>query len=311
MTFKRSLMMRTAEWDWSRLAGTAKCFLAVWLMSLLPVAAGLAEEIKTRPPGTLGIMTYDIHFGTTIPPNTWGERRLPMRELILRISPDVMGTQEGHHFQLTDLTAGLPGYDWIGDGCEDGKLKGKYVAIFYRKARLEPLSTNTFWLSDTPEVPGSTTWGNRYPLQATTVKFRDLQTKQEFYVINVRFNVELQVAKEKSAALIRERVEALKTSLPVVVLGNFGAGADQNKVYNQMVDDKFFKDTWILAKERIGDGLGTLNEYKAMPTGEPRMDWILVHGKVTVDTAAIDTFISKGHFPSDHCPVVAWLRFGE
>jgi len=87
--------------------------------------------------------------------------------------------------------------------------------------------------------------------------------------------------------------------------------AGQHKVYRQLMDDNFFHDTWILAKERRGEGLGTLNEFKAMPKDEPRADWILVRGQVSVDSVAIDTFISDGHFPSDHCPVVAWLRFGE
>lgn len=219
-----------------------------------------------------------------------------------------MGTQEGHYAQLADLASGLPGYDWIGSGAEDGQLKGKFVAIFYRKTRLEPTSTNSFWLSDMPDVANTTGWGNRYPLQVTTVRFRDLQTRKEFYVMNTRFNEELQPPKEKGVALIRQRVEAMKTTLPILLMGNFGAGADQNKIYGQLVDDKFFRDTWTLAKERQGEGLGTLNEYKAMPTGEPRMDWILARGNVTVDSAAIDTFTSKGKFPSDHCPVIARLR---
>jgi len=284
--------------------------LACGLVLFLALANVPAAEADKSPAGTLCVMTYNLRFGTAVPPNAWPQRRRMMSELIKKISPDVMGTQEGHYAQLNDI-AGLTGYDWIGAGCEDGKLKGRYVAVFYRTARLEPLSTNSFWLSDTPDVPGSTTWGNRYPLMATTIKFRDVQTKREFCVMNTRFNPELQGAQEKSAALVRQRVEALNTTLPLLLLGDFGIGAEQNKVYHQMVDDNFFKDTWTLAKERRGEGLGTLNEFKAMPTDEPRVDWILARGKVSVDSAAIDTFTSGGHFPSDHCPVVAWLRFGE
>ncbi len=285
--------------------------LACGLGLFLALASVSAAEPNKVPAGTLCVATYNLRFGTSVPPNAWPQRRPMMRELLQKISPDILGTQEGHYAQLNDLAAGLPGYGWIGAGCEDGKLKGRYVAVFYRTARLEPLSTNSFWLSDTPDVPGSTRWGNRYPLMATTIKFRDVQTKREFCVMNTRFNPELQGAQEKSAALVRQRVEALNTTLPLLLLGDFGIGAEQNKVYHQMVDNNFFKDTWTLAKERRGEGLGTLNEFKAMPTDEPRVDWILARGKVSVDSAAIDTFTSGGHFPSDHCPVVAWLRFGE
>ena len=45
--------------------------------------------------------------------------------------------------------------------------------------------------------------------------------------------------------------------------------------------------------------------------GTHRIDWILARGKVTVDAEEIETFSRDGHFPSDHCPVVAWLRLGE
>jgi len=34
------------------------------------------------------------------------------------------------------------------------------MAIFYRKDRFEPREFDHFWLSDTPNVVASTTWGN-------------------------------------------------------------------------------------------------------------------------------------------------------
>src|SRR5262249_30614864 len=122
------------------------------LAGLLAAGHCQAQPTNGALPGTLCVMTYNIHFASFIPPHPWTERRLPMRELIQKISPDIMGTQEGHFSQLADLASGLPDYDWIGNGCEDGQLKGKYTAIFYRRARLEPTSTNTFWLSDMPRV---------------------------------------------------------------------------------------------------------------------------------------------------------------
>ena len=110
--------------------------------------------------------------------------------------------------QLTDLAADLPGYDWVVVGRDDGKEKGEFMAVFYRKARLEPLTTNHFWLSDTPEVAGSTTWGNRNRRMVTRLKFRDRQTTQQFYLFNTHFDHEVQLAREKSAELVRQRVDA-------------------------------------------------------------------------------------------------------
>ena len=173
-----------------------ECFLAHVLVLWLPltgllapsqkcpgqVSSGLADETNRHAPGTLCVMTYNLRFASPVPPNAWPQRRPIMRELIQNVSPDLIGTQEGLHHQLQDMASDLPTYDWIGVGRDDGLEKGEFMAVFYRKKRLEPMTTNYFWLSDTPEVAGSSTWGNKNRRMVTTVKFRDLQTKQEFYL---------------------------------------------------------------------------------------------------------------------------------
>ena len=183
------------------------------------------------------------------------------------------------------------------------------MAVFYRKARLQPFSTNYFWLTDTPEVPGSTTWGNKNRRMVTAVKFHDRAASRDFYLLDTHFDHEVQLAREKSAELVRKRVEALGTNLPILLIGDFNAGAGQNKAWHQLMDDHFFTDTWDIAKERRGDGLGTFNGFKAVPTNGVRIDWILVRGNASVDREEILSFSRDGKFPSDHCPVIARLRF--
>jgi endonuclease/exonuclease/phosphatase family metal-dependent hydrolase len=256
-------------------------------------------------------MTYNLRYASSTPPNAWPQRRPLMAELVRTISPDLLGTQEGLVQQLKDLAADLSGYEWIGVGRDDGREKGEFMAVFYRKGRLAPLATNYFWLSDTPEVAGSSTWGNENRRMVTNIRFRDLQTEKEFFLLDTHFDHKIQLAREKSAALVRKRVEALNTTLPVLLIGDFNAAAGQNKAYHSLVDDNFFQDTWKLAKERRGEGLGTFNGFHAVPTNGVRIDWILVQGKATVESEEIVTFSRDGQFPSDHCPVVAWLRFEE
>lgn len=131
----------------------------VWGMLIsITVATAACAEVATNPP--LCVMTYNVRYANATPPNAWPERRPLMRELIANVAPDVIGTQEGLPAQLQDLATDLPDYDWVGVGRDDGKTKGEIMAVFYRRSRLEVLSTNHFWLSDTPEIPGSTTWGN-------------------------------------------------------------------------------------------------------------------------------------------------------
>jgi len=237
--------------------------------------------------------------------NAWEKRRPLVRELVGVLSPDLFGTQEGIIGQLKDMAADLPDYAWIGTG-RDGGDKGEFMAIFYKKSRLEPLETNHFWLSDTPEVAASSTWGNNCKRMVTWVKFRDRKTGKEFYHFNTHFDHEVQAAREKSSELIRARVQALNTQLPVLLTGDFNAYPD-NKAHDILVQDGFFTDTWFVAKQHQGEGFGTFNGFHEVPTGNTRIDWILFRGKVTVDAEKIVMFSHNGHFPSDHFPLVSWL----
>jgi endonuclease/exonuclease/phosphatase family metal-dependent hydrolase len=266
-----------------------------------------AENPTNASPTALTVMTYNLRFASPNPPNAWPQRRPIMRELIRDLAPDVMGTQEGLYPQLKELAADLPDYDWIGLGREGGS-RGEFTAVFYRRARLEPLAYDHFWLSDTPEVINSATWGNTYRRMVTWVKFRDRSTGTEFYLFNTHFDHQVQAAREKSAALVRQRVAALETKLPVLLIGDFNAAAGTNPVYKALTDDGFFTDAWLAAPERDGEGVGTSNQFKAPVPGGARIDWILVRGDVAVERAAISTFSRNGQFPSDHFPVLARLR---
>jgi endonuclease/exonuclease/phosphatase family metal-dependent hydrolase len=255
----------------------------------------------------LKVMTYNLRYASETPPNAWPDRLPLVIECVRQAAPDVMGTQEGLYGQLKDLARGLPEYDWIGLG-RDGGSKGEFMAVFFRKSRLEPLAYDHFWLSDTPEVIASTTWGNSNRRMVTWVRFLDRETKKQFVVLNTHFDHQVQPAREKSAELIRKRVVALEPELPLLLIGDFNAGQD-NKAYELLVGDGFFQDTWPRARVRRGEDLGTFNGFKAVPRGGTRIDWILMRGGWQVESAAVIDFAPNGQFPSDHYPVAAELRF--
>jgi endonuclease/exonuclease/phosphatase family metal-dependent hydrolase len=285
--------------------------LGRWLLAALALGAPAlrAQPNAAVPPDTLCVMTYNLRYANSNPSELWSKRRPIMRDLLRRVSPDVVGTQEGLYQQLKDLAADLPEYDWIGLGREGGS-RGEFMAVFYRKARLEPLAFDHFWLSDTPNVIGSKTWGTKLPRMVTWVQFRDRATSKEFYLFNTHFDHQVQAAREKSAALIRQRLGALDTDRPVILTGDFNAAAETNLTYTILTRDGFLTDTWKTAPERVGEGIGTFNFFKGPNPGGPRIDWILVRGPVSAQKTEIVTFSRDGVYPSDHFPVVAWLKFG-
>jgi len=283
--------------------------LAVSLLSaaVLWVPQNRAAEGAASGGDPLCVMTFNLRYASPKPPNSWPQRRPVMKACIERLSPDLIGTQEGLYLQLKDLAADLPAYTWIGLG-RDGGSRGEFMAIFYRTERFEPLEFDHFWLSDTPNVVASSTWGNTNRRMVTWVRFRDRGTGQEFYFWNTHLDHALQPAREKGAALIRERVDALKTALPVLLVGDFNAEAGANKAYEILVGEEGLKDLWLAAAERRNEGLNSFHDFTGPKSGGVRIDWILGREVASVTAAEIVTFSENGQFPSDHFPVAVWLK---
>ena len=288
--------------------GARLTLLAATLAALHPLSIS-AQSTKPAATDSLTVMTYNLKFASPSGPNSWPVRRPLVREVIQQIAPDVFGTQEGLYEQLKDIASDLQDYEWIGQGREGGS-RGEFMAVFYRKARFEPLAYDYFWLSDTPEVIGSSTWGNRNRRMVTWVKFLDRQTKREFFLWNTHFDDQVQAAREKAAKLVRERVASLDTKLPLILTGDFNAAGGTNAAYKILTDGGFFADTWMTAKERKGEGINTSNGFQAIRHNGVRIDWILTRGDVVADSIEIVTFSRDGQFPSDHFPVVSRMQLG-
>jgi endonuclease/exonuclease/phosphatase family metal-dependent hydrolase len=275
------------------------------VLTLLPLAVlspGLAQS-----GATLKVMTYNLRFASETPPHAWPDRRPLVARVIRDAGPDVIGTQEGVYSQLKDMADDLDGYDWIGLG-RDGGSRGEFMAVFYRSGRLEPVAFDHFWLSDTPAVIGSTTWGNSNRRMVTWVRFREKATGAEFAVWNTHFDHEVQRAREKSAELLRLKLAEQAPGLPVILLGDFNAPAGANPAYTLLTEGGGLEDAWLRARRREGEGEGTFNGFGQNPHGAARIDWILVSPGVEVASAAVVTTRVQEQYPSDHYPVTAELR---
>ncbi len=283
--------------------------LLLALLCLMKVQPAIAQTNAHST--TLCVATYNLRYASATGPNSWPERRPLINEVIRTIAPDLLGTQEGLYDQLKDIAVDLPEYAWIGEGRDDGRIGGEFMAVFYQKAKLQPLATNHFWLSDTPEIAGSTTWGNKNRRMVTWIQFRDRETGVEFYFFNTHFDHEVQLAREKSAALVRARIAALSTNLPVILSGDFNAAAGSNRAYEILTQGGFLSDAWIASTIRKNEGMGTFNDFRSMPTNGERIDWILTRGAVKVESAEIVTLKPHDQWASDHFPVAAKLVIGN
>jgi endonuclease/exonuclease/phosphatase family metal-dependent hydrolase len=275
------------------------------LLIALVLAAGL--PFRAAAAGhNLKVMTFNLRFASDKGPNSWPERRPVMKQCLEAANPDLIGTQEGLYQQLKDIERDLPRYRWIGLGREGGS-KGEFMAIFYKQDRFEPVQFDHFWLSDTPDVIGSSTWGNSNRRMVTWVRFRDQAGQREFYLVNTHFDHQVQLAREKSAELLLDRVRKLDQTIPVIVTGDFNARAGANRAYEILTSSGYLTDTWNTAKEKRGSQVATFHNFKGPVPGENRIDWILGHG-IRANWIEIDTCSKGSQYPSDHFPVMAEIE---
>lgn len=278
----------------------ARLFLFALLVASL---APLAEAQSLR------VGTFNLRYANSSDPHVWSDRVEVAVELIQQQQLDVFGTQEGLYGQVKDLQEKLPEHRWIGLG-RDGGSRGEFMAVFYRADRLEPLEFDHYWLSDTPDVIGSTTWGNSNRRMVTWIKFRDLEADETFYFINTHWDHQVQAARIRSAELMRQRVSALTSGVPVVLVGDFNALAGRNPAYEALVGDGFFQDAWSTA-ENQGEAVNTFHGWQGPTPGDRRIDWILLRGPVRALDTEIVTYNRDGVWPSDHFPVVATLQWAD
>jgi endonuclease/exonuclease/phosphatase family metal-dependent hydrolase len=191
---------------------------------------GPPRAVAVVPDGRmeLRLMSFNVRYENQ---GDWGIKAWPQRvagavRMIRSEAPDVICVQEALHGQAADLWASLPDYEFFGKGRDDGLRAGEYAGIFFRRDRFEPdySDSGVFWLSGTPETPGSKTWGNQIPRVAAWIKLVDRTTQRGFYVFNTHWDHRHQGSREQSALLLAKRIDTRKSrDLPVVLSGDFNA----------------------------------------------------------------------------------------
>jgi endonuclease/exonuclease/phosphatase family metal-dependent hydrolase len=282
--------------------------LVLAALALNGVIATPATAAGKQGSTDLHVMSFNLRFASETPPNSWPERRPVMRELLRRERSHLIGTQEGLYEQLRDIERDLgSNYDSIGQG-RDGGSHGEAMQIFYDTRRLDPLEYDHYWLSDTPDVVGSQTWGGCCPRMVTWIRFLDRRTGGQFYALNTHFEAFDATARANSAALVLQRMQAeFDPALPVVATGDFNEPARAGlTVYDRLVTNRPFLDTWIEADQR-SPLFATFHGYRPLVPNGDRIDWILVTPGTETRSAKINTYQRNGQFPSDHLPVQAVL----
>lgn len=273
-----------------------------------PVPSAMDALAGPEQRADLDVMTFNLRYAEDAGPNSWAQRRPAMRALLTAERPDLIGTQEGLATQLRDVNNDLgPGYGRAGLGREGGD-RGEHMAVFFDRTRLRAEESGNFWLSETPHVPGSVSWGSFRIRMVTWVLFTDLVTGRRFYAVNTHLDNESETARRNAAGLIMERLAAFRP-LPIVLTGDFNSPArPAGHVYRLLTEQAGLRDTWTAAPRR-GPEYATIHNYQPLVPGGDRVDWILTTPGIATVGALMNTYRRGTQHPSDHLPVQVRLRF--
>lgn len=256
------------------------CLLTVSILSAQPVQVG----------------TFNIrldHAGDSL--NAWKHRKHVVVELIKFHEFDLLGVQEALANQMHDLASGLSDYGYVGVGRDDGKEKGEFSAIFYKKSRFKVLKSGTFWLSGTDLTKPNVGWDAALPRICTWAEFQDLSTGKKIYQFNTHFDHIGVQARKESASLILEMIRKTAGRSPVILTGDFNV--DQfNESYTLLNNSGTLKDSFDKAAIRYAFN-GTFTGFNINTRTESRIDHIFLSSQFKVAKYGILTDSYVGEAP--------------
>lgn len=286
------------------------------------------------------VMTYNIRTGLANDgDNNWPLRRHLVLEAIRDNDPDLVGLQEPTPEQW-DFLSGKLKAGWEGHFPSGAATSGSVQGILFRRDRFRMTGNAVFWLSDTPEVPGSITFPNHWGARtAVLADLEDLQTGRKLVFCAVHFDTH-PGSWMPSARVLETGLERHAAKAPLFVVGDFNCAA-RDRAWVHLTRSAGLKDAW--AELGVPDeGLTTFNAFHAvaklpldredeflhwlravcegpdqvelyrrylMDLRNFRIDWVLYRGPFVPRQAWADTRTPGGRLPSDHYPVIASLEW--
>jgi endonuclease/exonuclease/phosphatase family metal-dependent hydrolase len=268
--------------------------------------------VQLRADDAFRVMSWNIRYDNPNDgANRWGLRKDWVAELIRSHGADIAGLQEVLVSQLKDLKERLPEMEVFGVGRDDGIEAGEFSPVLFRRERFELLSARTYWLSPTPDKPGSRGWNAALPRILTWIRLKDRKTSETFTVLNTHFDHRGVEARTESARLIQRLLrEEKKPDESVILTGDFNTGPDSEPlaVLTDTPDHSSvkFRDTRTYSKKMPEGPDSTWNGFDAIVPGR-RIDFVFTSPDVAIVDFRIADDRREERFPSDHLPVITTI----
>ncbi|MFO7616730.1 MAG: endonuclease/exonuclease/phosphatase family protein, partial [Bacteroidales bacterium] len=278
----------------------------IWTPILVITIGLVCNSITYAQDGKYSIATWNIRYNNPGDgPNAWPNRKDLVAGQIARENPSVICLQEVLKDQLDDLTALLPDYSYTGLGRDDGKEKGEYVPIFFKKELFSLIRTDHFWLSEQPSVPGILGWDAVCPRMVTWVCLQDRQTGDTLFVFNTHFDHVGKQARKLSAKLIATFADSLAGNHSQIIAGDFNS-LPSGEAYEKLVEFSYRDSRTDSQKAPIGPEYTFTGFDSTKPPGG-RIDYLFTKNIPKIISYQVFDDRSGIYYHSDHLMVA--IRF--
>ncbi|MDF2802281.1 MAG: Endonuclease/exonuclease/phosphatase [Anaerocolumna sp.] len=228
--------------------------------------------------------------------NNFEFRKSLIFKRLVEEQPDVIGFQEVLPHVVKWLKENLTDYYIIGCGREKD-LTGEQACIAYRKDLFNLIKMETFWLSETPGIPGS-----RYenqsecPRTCTVAYLHDLRTAKVVRIYNTHLDHIGSGARKLGLSQIMKKIsqDNFLGSIPFVLVGDFNALPDSEEISVLEEYDHIYDCTVNVT--------GTFHDFGRL-TQEEKIDYIIADRTMNCIEAVKWTDCEEGVYLSDHYPV--------
>ena len=223
----------------------------------------------------------------------WENRRDILVSLLLDYAPDLLATQEGRLRQIRDVDDRLEGLT-CADSHRDWVDSLMYPCLFYNPKSLILKESGDIWLSETPSIPGSSSFGSKFPRLCTWAIFDG-----GVLAINVHLDISSSETRLCQMRVLLQQLGTLKAnSQTILLMGDFNESPTcpvRALIGKEWPD---LNDPWI----DLGQAEETSHHhfYEAIDYGS-RIDWILANDSLQAQEMLLDKSRSdNGIYPSDH-----------
>ena len=250
-----------------------------------------------------GVLNINIRYiNDTDGQNKWDNRKQKIIDIIFQSDADIIFFQEMTQKQYEDISSYLDSIFTSVGIYRDKSIASEKISIAYNRNKFTLNHWGQFWLSSTPEIPGSNDFHNFFPRICTWVNLKKIGSEDNYLFFNVHLDHINMNAHLPSVKVLLNQIDKIMKKYNdniIIFLGGCFYCDEDDKIIKMIIDFGF----------NIIDNENTYHDF--MGYAFKRWDYMFyINPKDKISCRKVKVFSeesvidqAKGIYASDHFPL--------